>query len=388
MRRAPFSNRTIRGGLVVMSVLLASCGGDSPSALESAASSDDTASTDAPAAATTDVSAPDTTAAPTSTVAPTPDTTVAPDTSVAPATDALVLAGGLISLEPPDGWEVVASQAELPPMVVTRNERRDWELDENLVGEIAELEADGFRVLVGREPRFNTADFDTWRAALRTAVLDGNTPNVMMSSTYEWAGGTGTRTRASVSGVSLQFDNVQAGTQLIVVLTIAQAALGAEQLAEIDGLLDSIVVDDSVLPILQHSLDARSSAPNAGGTTLTTTFLAPLSWQLVSEGPVIYEAPDGGFVSFEYSEPLAGFTAESYLAELGADEFFELPVTSISDSVDDVPFWVLFEGSPDAAVAAMVFAEHGSLLVTCRLYTPGNHELLVEMLDTLRFLNS
>jgi len=36
----------------------------------------------------------------------------------------------------------------------------------------------------------------------------------------------------------------------------------------------------------------------------------------------------------------------------------------------------------------MVFAEVDSLLVTCRLYTPENNDLLFEMLDTLRFLST
>lgn len=148
------------------------------------------------------------------------------------------------------------------------------------------------------------------------------------------------------------------------------------------------VVDDSVLPQLQHSLDVRSSAPGADGKTFTATFLAPLSWQLTSDNPTVFEGADGGFVAIALSIPEPGFDREAYLAGLRADEFFTVPTVEFEGTIDGVNYVVLLEGDADTATAAMVFAEVDSLLVTCRLYTPENNDLLFEMLDTLRFLST
>jgi|JI10StandDraft_1071094.scaffolds.fasta_scaffold31945_2 hypothetical protein len=359
MRRAPLSHRSVTAAVVALSVLLASCGGGK------GLTSDTSSARSVEQAAVSESIA---------------------ESNEVPVGSPIVLAGGLVTLAMPDGWFRIETSDALPPLAITRDASQPWQLASNTMDDVAEFRSDGLRVLIGREGQFKTAEFETWRAALQAAVLDGREPSIVSSSTYDWAGGTGVRTQVVVPDAWLQFDNVQAGEQLILVLTVANVPLGEEQAAEVDALLDSVVVDETVLPNLQHALDVRSSAVTADGGTFTPKFLAPIEWQLVSKDPVVHEGSDGGFVSFLFSEPAPDFALEPYLAELEADEFFQLPVTSFSNSIDGVDYTVLLDGGTDSAVAAMVVAQFETVLVTCRLFTPDNNELLFEMLDTLRFV--
>lgn len=378
--------------LVPLALLLAACGGDDD---ETSGTTDTTDTTAAPTAPTTtpDTTAPSTTA-PATTVPPTTvAATVPSSTTAAPFDDVTIVEtvdiAGFASVGLADGW-AVREQADSLTTWFEDVPGLEWEPDPDSIETLLAIERDsGQTFVVYRESRYGLVD-DVFGWDRAVGDLLGISPNVDV--TTEWGGGRGESTRGTQTRdgetVFVRHESVGVGDQLVGALAVSDEQPTEQLDHEITVMLDSIEFDLDVVPLLNHTLNTKVtvSAENTGGTPFEYSVLAPPPWVDDVENSLVFRPRDpdqDGYIEY-FAELATSPFADSVQAEMdraGTDWLDTDPVVEETE-IDGHEAVIVWEGTPDAATAAIVFVTDGVVFAGSYLWTPGNAALLQAMVES------
>ena len=388
--------------------LLAACGGGGDDATDATTVAPPETTAPATTAPATTEPAP-TTAPPTTEPAPTtapattaPPATAPPTTEAAPEVpdvvlgDALVGEGGLLMMQVAEGW----SQDTLNPLINTTFEDAPglpWEASISSLVEILSVTRDTAALLTPDADKVTIGVFREGRYRLIESVFEwdgavgqmlGISPNIDL--TVEWAGGRGTSTRGRLGDRYVRLESVQVGDQFISVIAISPDQPTEQLDAEVSAMINSIVVDPDVLPLLSHTIDLfiTATAEDTGSTPFELGFLAPPNWVEDAEltgyfyDPSIDPDSDVPMPSLVFYSKLVdadlATMVEAEFVERGNDWFIVEPVPEETE-FDDVPAVIYWEGDPEVADAALVVVSDGVLFAAAYVYTPGDPALLQEI---------
>lgn len=381
--------RHLACGLVVAGLLtVAACGGD-----DRAGTSTTVAAPTSPAPETTAV--PETTAAPETTAPVTssePATTTSTSTSTptAPAGGTLSVRGGFLTLDVPDGW--VAAPTD--PMEA-RVDFPDAAWQAGDLEDLVVIDASTLQMKIGFERGFGTAPaFADWLEASAGSLVGALVPEA--TEPVSWAGGEGelwVGTASEDAAWGLYTAGVGRHRLYASLLVTPEARNGDLDLAE--QMLTDLRVDPAALDPFTHAFDARRnvSASVTGGSEFTVSVLVPAWWSFSeSDAGGLFEDPDSeGFVNISVTRSdrdLDG-EVEREVAEFADEEFFlGVPTTREDRVVRSVPTVILWEGDPATTDAAAVFGSDGVIFSRVYVYTPGDHDLLVAIVDSLVYPDS
>jgi len=305
------------------------------------------------------------------------------------ATGTVEVAGGLVTFELPEGWEVEDQADEVPEPAFLQLED-SWSLDEEQpVVELATVSNGSVTVTLGAEPLYEAVDEPTWREATLDWFDDrGASFNIEAPGT--WADQPSRQVIGTLDGGYLRLDLAEIDSQLLAAQTRADDTPSEDDQRDITAFLDSVEVDDSVFGPLQNGLDARLHVDPAetGAGPFTVSTLVPLDWVHNAEATVgqIFEDPESGesFVQFTAVLDESGLEGEieREQEEFADDAFFEAEPEREELERDGLPIVVLWDGDPDDAIAAAVYGTDGVIFFGVYIVTDDN-EVLHAVVDNL-----
>lgn len=350
-------------------------------------------------APTTEPTAPPTTAPPATTPPTAPPTTEPPTTDPPDEPqpvevnliDTVGAGEGLLTMSFAEGWRVLESIDGLETFYEDA-EGLAFTASEDSLEQLILLENADTQMLVIREGRYVLVDsVFAWESDLLDIL--GIMPN--FSFTREWAGGRGNSTRGRVGDGYVRIDSVAVGDQILAAITFTPNEPSEQLDAEVTAMTDSFIVDPAAVPKLAHSIDlfVFLDGDEPGSTWFEFSILAPPTWiedqditAFWSDPAVPPDAPEIPSIdiyTFLDDRPLDTLIDEEFTAR--ATAWFEIDIvpTESERTVDGVPFRVFWEGPPGEAIAAVVMGGDGRSFLAAYIWTPGEPELLIEMIDSI-----
>lgn len=371
--------------LGAVSIGVAACGTSTDVASTDVAASTDQVDEESSAPTETPAQAPAEEAA-----SPTPEPEPEP-TEAPPSGSTIDVGAGFLTLSLPPGWEILkAPAAEIEPTVDGSLDTYSFDLDN--LQRLVRIGNGNLSVFIANEPRFYTAPpYGQWRRAVVDSWQSiGVVKNV--STTLDWAGGAGdTLLGRQPNGDFIQIDTVEVEGLYFLSLALSEGDASGPELAELRGILQSVVVDRAALPALAHSVDARNFASEevTGSTPFAASFLVPANWTVDTQDGVLYTSPDGeSFIRIFLQLDTEGFDAqvERELAENGDDFLGPDPVGTVDNS-GDFPVAIFWDDQPEAADAALVMASDGIIFLAAYILAPSPG-LTLDVVNSLVFPTS
>jgi hypothetical protein len=308
-----------------------------------------------------------------------PPVTDPPATDPAPVDEVVTVAQGLLSVAVPEGWDVI-ERLDAVKQYFGAGELGNFVDD---VDSLVVIERGAVTVGFIREGLFEPVPgVGQWT----DAVVNALGVQINLSEPGGFAGGDGRTVRAELpSGDFIRFDSTEIDGHYFAAIAFSADPPTDELDAEVSALLETVIIDTSVVPPLAHALEvlAEADSETTGSTPWEMSILVPADWEEVDD-EIQWFDPDGdGFAQFKPVLADADFaTMAANELEIAGNEWLDVAPTIEPRVADDVPIEIYWEGDPADATAAIVMSHDGVVFASLYLFAPDDPALLTAMVDS------